>query len=108
MAGDAPTGSGAPHEPWNEAVLAHLALAVRVYPLARIQQVMQTCALTLGPGGTNDARAYDDVVRYFEAVCTVLGDTALLSAKMTVMNRARSLGLRAPEGWQGYLSTRLT
>lgn len=105
MAGDAPTGSGAPHEPWHEAVQAHLALAVRIYPLARIQQVMQTCGLALGPGGTNDARTYEDVLRYFDAVRTVLGDTAHLSAKMTVMNRARSLGLRAGAPSAGRLQS---
>lgn len=83
-------------EPWGEVVRAHLAFAGRVYGPEDLQRVAVACGLSLAADGSNSASTYDDVARYMAAVQKVLGETAFVSAKLTAMNKARTLGLRPP------------
>ncbi|MCK6535661.1 MAG: hypothetical protein L6Q84_22045 [Polyangiaceae bacterium] len=83
-------------EAWDELVSAHLAFASRIYSPEELARVSRESGLTVGEGGRNTAASYDDVARYLSAVAKVLGETAFVSAKLTVMNKARTLGLRPP------------
>lgn len=83
-------------EPWGEVVRAHLSFAGRVYAPEKLQQVAAASGLSLAADGTNSATTYEDVARYMAAVQKVLGETAFVSAKLTAMNKARTLGLRPP------------
>ena len=83
-------------EPWDEVVRAHLSFAGRLYALEELQRVAARCGLTLTADGANSAATYEDVARYMAAVQKVLGETAYVSAKLTAMNKARTLGLRPP------------
>lgn len=85
-----------PSEPWDEVVRAHLSFAGRVYTPEDLQRVAAECDLSLAPDGANSAATYEDVTRYMAAVQKVLGETAFVSAKLTAMNKARTLGLRPP------------
>lgn len=83
-------------ERWADVVKAHLSFAARIYTREQILQVALACGLTLGDDGENTAQSYEDAARYIGAVRTVLGETAFVSAKLTAMNKARTLGLRPP------------
>lgn len=84
-------------EPWNEVLGAHLTFAARVYSPEELQRVAAEAGLELRLDGTNSATCYEDVARYLSAVRAVLGETAFVSAKLTAMNKARTLGLRPPQ-----------
>ncbi len=84
-------------EPWDEVLGAHLSFASRVYSPEELQRVSVECGLQLRSDGGNSATCYEDVARYLAAVRSVLGETAFVSAKLTAMNKARTLGLRPPQ-----------
>lgn len=77
-------------------VAAHLVFAARIYSPDQMRQIGAECGLALGADGQNSAARYEDVARYLAAVGKILGETAFVSAKLTVMNKARALGLRPP------------
>jgi hypothetical protein len=83
-------------ERWGEVVRAHLVFAARIYSPAELQRVARVARLTIGGDGQNSATSYEDVARYLAAVEATFGQTAFVSAKLTAMNKARSLGLRPP------------
>ncbi len=79
---------------WNEAVEAHLKVARKINSADKIQALAQAAGITI-TDTDNTASNAADLEHYLDAVGTVMGQVALISARMKITNKLRDLGLAA-------------
>ena len=77
---------------WDQAIEAHLRVARQINPTDKIAKLAQAAGFAIGAAG-NGAANHDDVDRYLSAVASIMGEVAVISARMKITNKARELGL---------------
>ena len=78
---------------WNKVLEEHTRLAVKLYPQEKITLLIQKSGIHIAPDGSNTAASEEDLNKYLRAVEEVLGQTAVVSAKLKMLNKKRTLGL---------------
>ena len=77
---------------YDEVVKAHAVCVKNLYA-ARWSDFLKLSGLSIRDDGGNDATTIEDAAKYLTAVEEIAGPVGVVSARMTMQNRARELGL---------------
>lgn len=79
---------------WRTAIEAHTRFAVRIYSADEMARLSKAAGIPIDAEGAVVAYREDDATRYVDAVKSVLGEVAGISAHLQISTKIRQLRLK--------------